>query len=204
MAYIKYTKTATFLFPLLEIPKSIFMCNVKNSFGRTIFKTRFINAYLGDCKIDNYEKGFVFLLLKGFQDTDFNCFYDTMTAFENYVDDYEFGINTVIIYSIPDKYLSDYSLILKGQYSKVSSAAKRSILQNSFFSGKPTTIPLILNKADVLRKSWEKRLGSSLEAQEVWSIIVPDEEQICNSILEEKLNSILKPHNIENEKEETQ
>ena len=204
MAYIKYTKTATFLFPLLEIPKSIFMCNVKNSFGRTIFKTRFINAYLGDCKIDNYEKGFVFLLLKGFQDTDFNCFYDTMTAFENYVDDYEFGINIVMIYSIPDKYSVDYSLILKGQYSKVSAAAKKRILQNSFFSGKPTTIPLILNKADVLRKGWEKRLGTSLESKEVWSIIVPDEEQICNNILEEKLNNILKPLNIENDKEESQ
>ena len=204
MAYIKYTKTATFLFPLLEIPKSIFMCNVKNSFGKRMFKTRFVNAYLGDCKIDNYEKGFVFLLLKGFQDTDFNCFYDTMTAFENYVDDYEFGINIVMIYSIPDKYSVDYSLILKGQYSKVSAAAKKRILQNSFFSGKPTTIPLILNKADVLRKGWEKRLGTSLESQEVWSIIVPDEEQICNNILEEKLNNILKPLNIENDKEESQ
>ncbi len=204
MAYIKYTKTATFLFPLLEIPKSIFMCNVKNSFGKRMFKTRFVNAYLGDCKINDYKEGFVFLLLKGFQDTDFNCFYDTMTAFENYVDDYEFGINIVMIYSIPDKYSVDYSLILKGQYSKVSAAAKKRILQNSFFSGKPTTIPLILNKADVLRKGWEKRLGTSLESQEVWSIIVPDEEQICNNILEEKLNNILKPLNIENEKEESQ
>jgi hypothetical protein len=204
MAYIKYTKTATFLFPLLEIPKSIFMCNVKNNFGKTMFKTRFVNAYLGDCKINDYKEGFVFLLLKGFQDPDFDCFYDTMTAFENYVDDYEFGINIVMIYSIPDKYSVDYSLILKGQYSKVSAAAKKRILQNSFFSGKPTTIPLILNKADVLRKGWEKRLGTSLESQEVWSIIVPDEEQICNNILEEKLNNILKPLNIENEKEESQ
>ena len=199
MAYIKYTKTATFLFPLLEIPKSIFVCDVKNGFGKTIFKNRFLNAYLGDCKIDNYKEGFIFLLLKGFQDINFNCFYDTMTAFENYVDDYEFGKNIVMIYSIPEKFSVDYSLILKGKYSKVSADAKKRILSNSFWGGKPTTLPLILNKSDGLKKEWEKRLATSLNSQEVWSRIRPDQEQICNNILEEKLNNIL---NFRDEKSE--
>jgi hypothetical protein len=33
MSYVKYNKTSTFLFPLLNIPKGLFYCNVKNSFG---------------------------------------------------------------------------------------------------------------------------------------------------------------------------
>ena len=61
MGYVKYTKTATFLFPLLGIPKAIFSCNVKNTFGTTMFTTRFYNAYIGDCKVDNYKEGFVFI-----------------------------------------------------------------------------------------------------------------------------------------------
>lgn len=29
MSQLKFTKTATFLFPLLDIPKSLFECNIK-------------------------------------------------------------------------------------------------------------------------------------------------------------------------------
>lgn len=185
MAYVRYTKTATFLFPLIGIPKSIFSCNVKNSFGSTKFTTRFYNAYIGDCQVDNYKEGFVFVVVKAFQDVDFQCFYDTMTAFENHVDDYERGKYVVFVYSILDKFMPDYKLVMDGQYSKVSADAKKAILQNNFFSGRPHTLPLILNKAVGLKIGWEKRLDANLYDQEVWPIITPEKEKMCDEILEE-------------------
>ena len=185
MAYVKYTKTATFLFPFIGIPKSIFSCNVKNSFGSTKFTTRFHNAYIGDCQIEDYKEGFVFVVVKAFQDVDFQCFYDTMTAFENHVDDYERGNFIVFVYSVLDKFMADYNLVMDGQYSKVSADAKKAILQNNFFSGKPYTLPLILNKSEALKNSWEKRLDANLYDQEVWSIIMPEKEKMCDEILEE-------------------
>lgn len=193
MSYVRYTKTATFLFPLLGIPKGIFSCDIKNSFGATKFTTRFHNAYMGDCKVDDYREGFVFVVVKAYQDVDFDCFYDTMTAFENYVDDYERDSYVVFIYSILDKFKLDYTLIVEGQYSKISSKAKKEILQNNFFSGKPYTLPLILNKSEALKESWEKRLDSALRDQEVWSIIVPEQEKIRDDILEDVVKNILKP-----------
>jgi hypothetical protein len=44
MSEKKFTKTATFLFPLLNIPKNIFDCNIKDTWGRVKYTSRFINA----------------------------------------------------------------------------------------------------------------------------------------------------------------
>jgi hypothetical protein len=164
MGYVKYTKTATFLFPLLGIPKAIFSCNVKNSFGTTMFTTRFYNAFIRDCKVDNYKEGFVFVVVRAYQDVDFQCFYDTMGAFENYVDDYERGDYIVFVYSIIDKFKADYKLLMDGKYSKI--------------------------KVDLLD-------------QEVWSIITPEKEEMCDDILEDLVGeSSIKPNKIhENENE---
>ena len=38
MKSTKFTKTATFLFPLLDIPKVLFECNIKDKFGRIKFE----------------------------------------------------------------------------------------------------------------------------------------------------------------------
>ena len=147
---------------------------------------RFINAYMSDCTISNYNEGFVFVLVNAYQDIDFQCFYDTVTAFDNYVDDYDREESLVIIYSVPDKFKADYSLILNGKYSKISPEAKKTILQNNFFypnNGQPSTIPLILNKSEALKESWEARLGVDLKNQEVWSILESEKEELCPEII---------------------
>jgi hypothetical protein len=183
--YVKYTKTATFLFPLLEIPKQLFTCDVKNVFGKTMMTTRFYNSYIGDNEINNYIEGFIFVVTKAHQDIDYVSFYDTMIAFENYVDDYEKGKYSVFIYTVTEKFLPDYQLILEGKYSKISSEAKKVILQNHFFSGKPYTIPLIFNKSTSLKESWEKRIGESIGSLDVWPIIDIEKEKFCGRDLED-------------------
>ena len=184
MSKVKFTKTATFLFPLLEIPKDLFTCNVKNVFGKQLFTNRFINAYLLDEDISSYKEDCVFLVLRNYRDVDFDAFYTTMCGFPNYKDDYEKNNSLVMVFSISKELKPDYDLIVKGKYSEVSKEAKKLILGNYFFDGKPFTLPLVLNKAHALKESWEERLSSpnsaaNLYDQEVWPIIDMEAETLC-------------------------
>lgn len=191
MSQLKFTKTATFLFPLLNIPKSLFDCNIKDVFGRTKITSRFINAFSRNKCINKYndiEKNYVFILVKTYQDVDFDRFYTTLQAFPNYVDDYDSKGCCIFVFEVQEKYQKDFDLIKNGKYSEISVQAKKLILLNNFFSGKPFTLPLILNKAEALKNSWEERLSApgspaELKDQEVWPIIESDSEELNDSIL---------------------
>lgn len=198
MKEIKFTKTATFLFPLLQIPKSLFDCDIRDRFGRFKHNTRFVNAYLEDNVIEKYksneETTYVFVVVRSYQDVDFSTFYSTIQALTNYVDDYEYKGCFVIVFSVPKETKADFDLIINGGYSQVSTEAKRLILANNFFSGKVFTLPLILNKAEVLKNSWEERLTfigkdiyspANLEDQEVWPIIDDAKEILTKEIITE-------------------
>ena len=201
MSYVKYTKTTTFLFPLLEVPKDLFRCNIKNSFDQVIFTTRFLNCYLQDIDLDNseYNNGpYIYLIVKAYQDVDFETFYSTILSFSNYIDEYEKDNYIIMVFKVPDENLDDFNKLLQGKYSEVSQKAKTLIMQNNFFSGKPYVIPLILNKAKNLKDSWEKRLSNDgiingvdtgirsmadLRDQQVWPIIDLEKESLTNKTL---------------------
>lgn len=192
----KFTKTATFLFPLLNIPKSLFDCNILDPWGRVKFRSRFLNAYLKDSNITKYnDKGNIFLLVRDYRDVEFDKFYSTIQSFPNYIDDYEVRGCIILVFSVPSDFVPDYNLIIKGLYSEVSAEAKKLILGNSYFSGKIYTLPLIMNKAKVLKDSWEERLSNpgsiaDLKDQEVWPIISCEREILDSSIaLEYSTNS---------------
>jgi DNA-binding Lrp family transcriptional regulator len=187
----KFTKTATFLFPLLNIPKSLFDCNILDPWGRIKFRSRFLNAYLKDSNITKYnDKGYIFLLVRDYRDVEFDKFYSTIQSFPNYIDDYEVRGCIILVFSVPSDFIPDYNLIIKGLYSEVSAEAKKLILGNSYFSGKIYTLPLIMNKAKVLKDSWEERLSNpgsiaDLKDQEVWPIISCEREILDSSIASE-------------------
>jgi hypothetical protein len=160
MSIVKFTKTATFLFPLLDIPKVLFECNIKDRFGRTKHSDRFLNAYLTDTNVSRYNKDTnIFVVIRNYRDVDFDRFYSTIQAFPNYVDDYDNKECLVLVFKVPEKNLADYNLLRQGQYSKVSNNAKKLILANNYYTGKAFTLPLILNKANALKESWEDRLS---------------------------------------------
>lgn len=192
MSYVKYTKTSTFLFPLLEISKSLFQCNVEGIFGK-IITNRFLNSYLIDSDLDSKEFNegpYVFLVIKNYRDKNFESFYHTLTSKDNYVDEYEKFNFLIVVFKISDKFLIDYNLLLKGKYSKLSHDAKTLILNNAFYSGKSrVTLTYIFSKSPKLKKSWEKRLscpGSSevdLKNKEVWSIIRKEKETFNDELL---------------------
>jgi len=191
MSQLKFTKTATFLFPLLDIPKKLFDCNIKDVFGRTKITNRFINAFSRNKCIDKYneeDKDYVFILVKTYQDVDFDRFYTTLQAFPNYVDDYDSKGCCIFVFEVSEKRQKDFDLIKHGKYSEVSADAKKAILMNNFFSGKPFTLPLVLNKAEALKNSWEDRLSTpgspaELKDQEVWPIIESENEELNDSIM---------------------
>lgn len=191
MSDLKFTKTATFLFPLLDIPKKLFDCNIKDVFGRTKISNRFINAFSRNKCIDKYneeDKDYVFILVKTYQDVDFDRFYTTLQAFPNYVDDYDSKGCCIFVFEVSEKRQKDFDLIKHGKYSEVSADAKKAILMNNFFSGKPFTLPLVLNKAEALKNSWEDRLSTpgspaELKDQEVWPIIESENEELNDSIM---------------------
>jgi hypothetical protein len=195
-SYVKYTYTATFLFPLVEIPKSIFSCDVKTSFGRTIMTTRFLNAYMWDEDLEfdfNYEP-YVLVAVKPYRDYNFEEFYSTIISMENYVDEYEKGNFIIMIFKVPDHNLEYYDTILNGKYSQLPQQAKILILKNNFFSGQGRIVADILGKSSELKRSWENALSSphpdprldstvSLEGMEVWPIIQKEKEGLCDETL---------------------
>ena len=190
----KFTKTATFLFPLLEIPKALFDCNIKDRFGRFQHSTRFLNAYLKDTNIDKYQDrdDCVFILIRNYRDVDFDTFYSTVTGFPNYIDDYDFNECLVLVFSVSRANKEDFNMIRNGNYSTISAVGKKLILANTFYSGKMFTLPLVLNKADVLKNSWEERLTfigkdiyspADLGDQEVWPILDMNKETLTREIV---------------------
>lgn len=194
MSKMKFTKTATFLFPLLQVPKSLFDCDIKDRFGRYQHNTRFLNAYLADSLISKYKNTenitYVFVVLRNYQDVDFARFQSTLQALPNYVDDYDHKECFVVVFTIPEIRQQDFKLVLDGAYSQVSTDGKRLILANNFYSGKPYTLPLILNKAQTLKDSWEERLSNpwsiaDLGDQEVWPIINLEKEILTAEIVAE-------------------
>ena len=83
-------------------------------------------------------------------------------------------------------------LLKHGQYSRVSNEAKKLILANNYYTGKAFTLPLILNKANALKESWEDRLTfigkdiyspADLGEQEVWPILNEADEILNETIL---------------------
>jgi hypothetical protein len=189
MSDVKFTKTATFLFPLLGIPKSLFKCDIRHPWGTQKFDNRFLNAYLKNDCIEKYkDKDYVFLVLRNYQDVDFNKFCNTLQAFPNYVDEYDVRDCLIVIFSVPEENQEDFDLIKKGKYSKISVKSRDLILNNNYFSLKPLTLPLIFTKANALKKSWEDRLSEKdspayLGNQEVWSILNEEDETLTESII---------------------
>lgn len=184
----KFSKTSTFLFPLLEVPKQLFNCSIKTKDGYT--NTRFLDAYMWDVDLEfefNYEP-YVFVAIKPYQDAKFESFYSTITGFDCYEDEYNKDGFIIMIFKIPDNNMSAYETILEGKYSELEAQYKKLIMRNFFFTGKPTAIPLILNKDIGLKGTWEGLLSNpgikyvaDLAEQEVWSKLLKEDEGLSSA-----------------------
>ena len=181
---IKYTKTATFLFPLIDIPRSTFDCKILYPNGNIKYDTRFLNAYLGDISVLQYKENHVFVTVRNFRDKNFDEFYLNVTSHKNYKDSYEKERVLVLIFEVSPEFISDYHLVLQGLYSKISDKAKGLIMKNFYFSGKPVGVPMILQKAMVMKQHWDSVVGDpGIGDQDVYSKIVREEELLSDNTI---------------------
>lgn len=193
MKEVKYTKTATFLFPLLEVPKAVFTCRVQTATGYTKFTNRFLNAYCANTHVNKFnDENYIFLAIKNYRDVEFDTFYSKLTSFSNYVDSYDYNDCLISVFKPTETTLEDFKLVKQGLYSKVSSYGRGLILDNCFWSGKSNeTVIKILNRDIELKNAWEKALSSNPEKiidvdlgnQEVWSKINIEQETLNKDVL---------------------
>lgn len=173
-----YTRTATFLFPLLGIYKSIF--NVDNQvIGGKSNDSLFYNAYLSLVGHVSRGSGTVYFLLEAeWNPKAANRLTELLSGYKNYREHFQVGGYIIFVFTVLDQYMRDYELILEGKYSLVSNAGKNIIFQNHFFSGKPHVLPLIMNKSSALKVAWEERLDAQINNQEVWPILQKKKETL--------------------------
>ncbi len=185
MSKKKYTRTATFLFPLLGVPRSLFIVEQPKN-GRTLRQSLFCNAYLSVVGHVSRERGIIYVLMRNPQNNEVESeLLNAFRACNNYRSHFQIKGYTILVFKIRDAFMKDYELILKGNYSSVSQGAKNMIFQHHFFSGKPHVLPLIMNKAKVLKEAWEERLDAKINNQEVWPIMQRAKETLLLSDLDE-------------------
>ncbi len=187
---MKFTKSATFLFPLLEIPKLLFKCEIKNRFGMVTCENRLMNVYLADEAVDVFKENHLFLLINNFRDVDFEDFEKLLISYPNYVDNYDQNGFGVYIFKIPEHNQIDYRNVLNGKYSKMTPESQALVRQNAYCNDAYHLLPLIFGKMAALRTYWEKELsnpGSEViftPEMEVWPIININKEILTQEILE--------------------
>ena len=164
----EYTKTTTFLFPLLGIPVLLF---------KTKKGSRLVNCFLNDVKISKYKENCVFVVVDNFQDVDFVKFEKELEAHSNFQTAYDIldGKYSVKVFKVLDEFAGDYSKFLDGKYSKFSEAAKDKVI-NSNFKGE-NFLNHIFTKSPEARKILEESLGLELPTQaEVYGIYSVEKE----------------------------
>ena len=195
---MKYTKTSTFIYPFLQIPKTLFECEVRNAWGNLVMSTRFIDAFLGNQTDSRYSDDLhISIIINNYRDVDFDAFYSELTTFENYVTDYEQEGLLIAVFKMPVEYHIDVLKIIEGKYSQISEGAKQCIYKHCFYGGKLTTIPLILTKSPKLKTQLESVLATpgshpNIGENEVWSIMDKEKETLTVELLKSysKISSI--------------
>ena len=184
-----YTRTATFLFPLLGIYKSLFYFDEAVK-GKTLRGSLFYNAYLSVVGHVSRDKGVVYVLLQDeLNPKAAKRLIEVLASYKNYREQFKARGYTVLVFVVLDPFMRDYELILEGKYSLVSNAGKNLIFQNHFFSGKPHVLPLIMNKSSALKVAWEERLDAQINNQEVWPVFQKQKEILRLSRLKNSIKN---------------
>lgn len=159
---VKTTKTTDFLLPLLGKSK-------------TWYAPLLVNAYLSDSGVNIKHPNSISVLIKFSGNIKFDIIADYLKDLDTYIDSYDIidGQFVMFVIGIPDEFLEDYFLILKGKYSEISQQAKTLLLQGR---GTQSPMPFILRKDEQLKQHWEETLSTRLGDLDVWSIFEIEEE----------------------------
>lgn len=165
----KYTKTTQFMLPAVGI----------NAQHPLIFKF-LINAFIGDKEHENDYTRPIFVLMgsANLKDKDWLKVYTTLTSSDNYITEYECGYNEgiyqiMLVFSVPEKFKSDYHAFKTGRYSQFSKeyASKFSRYINEK-KKKENVMWQVINKSEELKREIEIEFlmepGEMDDALEIW------------------------------------
>lgn len=160
----KYTKTTIFLLPVLEKPFTYWRDN------------RLYDAFIADAARDD-NKGKIYVLFDNDKSEAFNTFETNISQTPYFDESYDVsdGEYKMKVFNVPEKYLPDYYLYLKGSYSHLSNGMKGQIMRN--FNANNAQMNAILYPQDENRTALMEDLGiKTLPNDEVYS--TPGEDEI--------------------------
>lgn len=189
---LKFTKSSTFLFPLLDIPKSLFEYEFRTMHSMKTC-TRFVNSYIFN-DLDAHFDYKLSIVVNDHRDLQFDAFLLEATNHERYISHFESSGFIIIVFSFPIESAKDVELIMDGKYSEVSPEGKSLILKNHYFNGKPSMIPLILSKAEALKIAIETEIQGSIGDNEVWSKMMIENETLTLKTLKGLKPEKVKPN----------
>ena len=186
----RYTKTATFLVPLLGVPKKAFFSPELN--GRSVPFRLLHNAYLQINNETTVAEGVIYLVLDGSEPC---LLQDLLRRIKkaNYSQYHKMkGHYHILAARVKPEFIQDYNLILAGHYSSISVSGRKAIIQSNLFDDGPIRLGQILARSPRLRRAWEKELKTNLGMQEVWPILELENETLNLDSIDTKMTSVRK------------
>ena len=177
----KKTVTSIFMVPLLKIGRG------------SLRKAGFVNAFIKDNGRDIQYGDAIYLLFKPQNLKDFKEFLDEeYERTGNIIDDYDYeGGFVVVVYKLDKRFIKDYDLIKKGEYSKTSRQFQQEFPKSvklETANGVKEEVSLqfrIFNKTKDMVEFWEKKLDVRFDPdQEVWYMFDEEKETLTIEKLE--------------------
>lgn len=174
MSEIKYTKSKTYLLPLLS---EFLDLKIK-------FLPNLVNTYMFD-ENNNYQDCFFILHTFDFKNSEFVKYEHNLTTNPLFVKHIDIGNKVIYVFRFPEEYLNEYYKLIDSKYSEFGDDAKQLILRfwGEVYSGNSSGVDFLLKvkqilyKDEKLRQKIQTNLGVTIDKnQELGDYINPETE----------------------------
>lgn len=185
MSKLKYTKSKTYILPLLS---EVLDLDIK-------FLPQLINTYMFD-ENNEYENCIFLLHEFNFKNPEFTKYEHKLITNPLFIKHIDVGNKVVYVFKFPEEYLNEYNCLLNSQYSKFGDDAKQLILRfwGEVYSGNSSGVNFLLKVKQILYKDskLKERLQKDLNVvisneQELGDYIDPHNEVLIISEVKELL-----------------
>lgn len=155
----------------------------------------FLSAYLDDIHHEVHYEEAVYLLFKPENVVIFQRFLeDEYKKPGLIIEDYDYrGGYVVVVYKIDEKYLPEFQLFLRGEYSKFS-PEYIGLFPTEIISHGPSGVRVhhslhyhVFNRTEKIKKYWEEKIGQPIEDNmELWSSPDMDKEVLDITLYQQK------------------
>ena len=152
MSRIKYTKSKTYLLPLMS---EVLDLNIK-------FMPYLLNVYMFDDK-DEFKNCIFILHEFNFKNPEFTTYEHKLTNNPLFVKHIDLNNRVVYVFKFPEEYMDEYHYLMSSKYSLFGDDAKKLILRfwGQVYSGNSSSVNFLLKVKNILYK--DKKLKEKLE-----------------------------------------